>query len=120
MFAIAYFMAGRYPEEAVTFFEKAGTEHYARWSWGAHAGALAALGRRRDAEALVEQGLAAHPDLTIESIVSEPGWTGAERARLAETMRLAGFPACATRDALAKVAKPVRLPDCMARAGVEP
>ena len=115
MFAIAYFMAGRY-EEAARHFEKAGTERYARWSWGAHAGALAALGRRRDAEALVEQGLAAHPDLTIEFIVSEPGWTGAERARLAETMRLAGFPSCAKREAMAKVTKPVRLPDCTAHA----
>jgi hypothetical protein len=61
---------------------------------------------------LVEQGLATHPDLTIESIVSEPGWTEAERARLAETMRLAGFPVCAAPEDLARWAKPVRLPEC--------
>jgi TolB-like protein len=118
-FAIAYFMAGRYGE-AVTYFEKTGTERYARWSWGAHAGALASLGRRREAKAMVEQGLAEHPDLTIESIVSEPGWTEAERARLAETMRLAGFSACASREALGELKKPVRLPECTARADAGP
>jgi TolB-like protein/DNA-binding winged helix-turn-helix (wHTH) protein/Tfp pilus assembly protein PilF len=117
-FAIAYFMAGRY-EDAVAYFEKAGTERYARWSWGAHAGALAKLGRRAEAAALVQRGLAEHPDLTIESIIGEPGWTVAERARLAETMRLAGFPPCAARAAAARIAAPPSLPECSAEAQAE-
>jgi hypothetical protein len=31
-----------------------------------------------------------------------------------ETMPLAGFPACAKPEALAKLAKPLRLPECEA------
>jgi tetratricopeptide (TPR) repeat protein len=110
-FALAYFMAGRYGE-AVTFFERLGIEKHNRWSWAAHAGALAADGRREAAAALVEKALAAFPDLSVESIVNEPGWTEAEYQRFIETMRLAGFPACANPEALAKIDNPTRLPEC--------
>jgi hypothetical protein len=37
-----------------------------------------------------------------------------ERARFIETMPLADFPPCAKPEALAKLAKPVRLPQCEA------
>ncbi|NGO55748.1 hypothetical protein G6N73_32825 [Mesorhizobium camelthorni] len=38
----------------------------------------------------------------------------AEHQRHIQTMRLAGFPACAKPGALAKLAKPLRLPECEA------
>lgn len=110
-FGLAYFMAGRYPE-AVTMFERLGIERHNRWSWAAHAGALAAAERRTEAAALVARAMAAHPDLSIELIANEPGWSDAERRRFINTMRLAGFPACTKPEVLAKIEKPLRLPEC--------
>jgi hypothetical protein len=55
-----------------------------------------------------------HPDLTVESMINQPGLSTVERSRFIETMPLAGFPACAKPEALAKLAKPVRLPECEA------
>ena len=115
-FALANFMAGRY-DKAVAFFERLGTEKHNRWSWSAHAGALAALGRREEAAALVAQALAAYPELSIELVANEPGWSDAEHRRFVETMRLAGFPPCADAATLATVAAPQRLPECAARGG---
>jgi TolB-like protein/class 3 adenylate cyclase/Flp pilus assembly protein TadD len=110
-FALAYFMAGRYGE-AIAMFERLGTERHNLWSWSAHAGALAAAGRREEAAALVAQALAKHPDLSIEMMANEPGWTDAEHQRFIDTMQLAGFPACAKREALADIKAPLRLPQC--------
>jgi hypothetical protein len=45
---------------------------------------------------------------------SEPGLSAMERSRFIETMLPAGFPICAKAEALAKIAKPVRLPECEA------
>lgn len=50
------------------------------------------------------------PNLTIEGVANEPGYSDAERQRFIETMRLAGFPTCAKPETLAKLAKPLRLP----------
>jgi hypothetical protein len=47
-------------------------------------------------------------------MISEPGLSIIERNRFIETMPLAGFPACAKPEALANLAKPVRLPECEA------
>lgn len=113
-FAWAYFMAGRY-DEAVAMFERLGTARHNLWSWSAHAGALAAAGRREEAAALVARARATHPTLTIESITNEPFLNDAERQRFIETMRLAGFPACAKPEALAKIEKPLRLQECVSR-----
>ncbi|WP_081159371.1 adenylate/guanylate cyclase domain-containing protein [Ensifer aridi] len=113
-FALAYFMAGRYAE-AVAMFERLGTARHNLWSWSAHAGALAAAGRREEAAALVARARATHPTLTIESIANEAFWNDAERQRFIDTMRLAGFPACATPEALAKIEKPLRLQECVSR-----
>jgi TolB-like protein/DNA-binding winged helix-turn-helix (wHTH) protein len=110
-FAAAYFMAGRY-RESVAMFERLGIEKHNRWSWAAHAGALAASDRRSEATSLVEKALAAHPDLSIEVMTNEPGWTDAERQRFIDTMRLAGFPACADPEVLARFDRPRRLPEC--------
>jgi hypothetical protein len=77
------------------------------------AGSLATLGRLDDARAVVARGVARFPDkLVIESFVSRPDWAAHERQRLIETMRKAGFPACAAPSALAAFSDPVRLPEC--------
>ena len=50
----------------------------------------------------------------FESIINGSGLSTMERSRFIETMQLAGFLACAKPEALAKLAKPVRLPECEA------
>jgi TolB-like protein/class 3 adenylate cyclase/Tfp pilus assembly protein PilF len=110
-FALAYFMTGRYPE-AIKMFERLGIEKHNRWSWAAHAGALAAAERRAEAAALVDRAMAAHPELSIELIANEPGWSDAEHQRFIETMRLAGFPACAKPETLKHLENPLRLAEC--------
>ncbi|TJX30928.1 MAG: adenylate/guanylate cyclase domain-containing protein, partial [Mesorhizobium sp.] len=71
-------------------------------------------GRMDEANAAVRETLKQYPDLTVESMINEVGLSTSERSRFIETMPLAGFPACAKPEALAKLAKPVRLPECEA------
>ena len=115
-FAPAYFMAGRY-EDAVTMLERMTPDNYQRWTWVVRSSSLAALGRTDEAAASVTEALKQHPDLTVESMINEPGLSTIERSRFIETMPLAGFPACSKPEALAKLAKPVRLPECEAGNG---
>ena len=75
---------------------------------------LAGLGRIEEAKTSVAEALKRHPDLTVESIINEPGLSTTERGRYIETMPLAGYPVCAKPEALAKLAKPVRLSECEA------
>ena len=75
---------------------------------------LGALGRTDEAKASVRETLKQHPDLTVEGMINESGLSTMERNRFMETMPLAGFPACAKPEALAKLAKPVRLAECEA------
>ncbi|PZM14418.1 adenylate/guanylate cyclase domain-containing protein [Rhizobium tubonense] len=112
-FAPAYFMAGRY-EDAVKMLERMTPNNYQKWTWVVRSSSLAALGRTDEATASVTEALKQHPDLTVESMINEPGLSTMERGRFIETMPLAGFPACAKAEALAKIAKPVRLPECEA------
>ncbi|MBB4276023.1 adenylate/guanylate cyclase domain-containing protein [Rhizobium mongolense] len=110
-FSPAYFMAGRY-EDAVKMLERMTPNNYQKWNWVVRSSSLAALGRTDEANASVIEALKQHPDLTVESMINEPGLSTMERSRFIETMPLAGFPACAKPEALAKLAKPVRLPEC--------
>ncbi len=112
-FAPAYFMAGRY-EDAVKMLERMTPNNYQKWTWVVRSSSLAALGRTDEATASATEALKQHPDLTVESMINEPGLSAVERSRFIETMPLAGFPACAKPEALAKFAKPVRLPECEA------
>ena len=57
---------------------------------------------------------AAFRDITIEGLVGRPEWADHERKRLVETMAKAGFPACLSDTEIAKLANPVRLPECEA------
>ena len=110
-FAFAYFMAGRY-DDASRMMDRLETKTLGTWLWPYRAGAFAALGRDVEAKAAVQEALKWYPDITIEGTTNEPGYSAAERKRLTETMRLAGFPPCAKPEALAKIEKPLRLPEC--------
>ena len=112
-FAPAYFMAGRY-EDALKMLERMTPNNYNKWNWVVRSSSLAALGRIDEANASGRETLKQHPDLTVESMINESGMSTTERSRLIETMPLAGFPTCAKPEALAKLAKPVRLPECEA------
>ena len=112
-FAPAYFMAGRY-EDAVKMLERMTPNNYQKWTWVVRSSSLAALGQTDEATASATEALKQHPDLTVESMINEPGLSTVERSRFIETMPLAGFPACSKPEALAKLAKPVRLPECQA------
>lgn len=115
-FAPAYFMAGRY-EDAVKMLERMTPNNYQKWTWVVRSSSLAALGRTDEATASATEALKQHPDLTVESMINEPGLSTVERSRFIETMPLAGFPPCSKDEALAKLTKPVRLPEC--EAGIE-
>jgi hypothetical protein len=77
-----------------------------------YSGALAMLDRGDEAKAVVARTLGRFPDVTIEGLVGRPEWADHERKRLVETMGKAGFPACASAAEIAKLANPVRLPEC--------
>ena len=113
-FSYAYFMAGRY-EDTLRMMERLVPDNYGEWLWAIRAGALAALGRTEEAKNTVKEALKSFPDLTIEGVAYQPGYSDSERTRLIDTMRLAGFPPCAKPETLAKGAKPARLPECEAR-----
>ena len=113
-FSQAYFMAGRY-EDALKMLERLTPDNYQKWNWVVRSSSLAALGRIDEANASVRETLKQHPDLTVESMINEPGLSVTERGRFSDTMPLAGFPACAKPAALVKLVKPVRLPECEIR-----
>jgi DNA-binding winged helix-turn-helix (wHTH) protein/TolB-like protein len=112
-FVRAYFMAGRY-RAALAMVDRLPTDGLTPAIRAMQAGALVAVGRTEDAAGAVAAALAAVPGLSIEGIVSAPDLGEAERRRLVETMRLAGFPPCAEPQALPDGAP--RLPECAARA----
>jgi tetratricopeptide (TPR) repeat protein len=109
-----FFMAGRY-EEALHHVDRVPRDAYNRIDHVFRAAALAALGRADEAHAAVAETLAHFPSVSVESFaVADPGWSEAERRRLTETMRQAGFPLCATEQDLRDAAGPKRLPECEA------
>ena len=111
LFAYAYFMAGR-NDEALTMLERLDEENLGPFFWQLKAGALAATGRREEAKQAVERALKAFPNMTVEGTANDPSVSEGERQRLVEPMRLAGFPLCATPEALAAIANPISLPEC--------
>lgn len=111
-FSYAYFMAGRY-DDALRMMDRLTPDNYGRLHWAMHPGALAAVGRIEEAKAWVQKALDARPDLTIEGMANEPSYNEAELQRLIDTMRLAGFPACAKPEFLATMDMPQRLSECL-------
>jgi tetratricopeptide (TPR) repeat protein len=107
----AYFMVGRY-EDALRVMERQTPDNYSKFAWVERAGSFAALGRMAEAQATLKEALKRYPNLTIEGYVNDPSLNNVERQRLVETMRLAGFPACAQPDEMSKSARPFPLPEC--------
>lgn len=111
MYSYAYFAADRY-EDALRVLGRATSDSYTPDIWIVRPAALAVLGRLDEAKDWVKEALKRNPDLTIEGWASLPSYRDEERQRFIKTMRLAGFPACAKPEALAKFVHPVRLPEC--------
>lgn len=114
LFTSAYFMAGRY-EDALRMQERLEPQNYGQDMWAYRPAALAAVGRTAEAKASVAEALKWFPDLTIEGHVNTAVTNDKDGGRLIETMRLAGFPVCAKPEVLAKIEKPRRLPECLAK-----
>jgi TolB-like protein len=114
VFRYAYFMAGRY-KDALRVMERQTPENYTKQAWAERAGSLAALGRTAEAQATVKKALQQFPDLTVEGIANNPGFSATERQRYIDILPAAGIPLCATSEALAGVTNPVRLPECTAK-----
>jgi len=110
----AYFMVGRY-EDALRILGRKPRENYRRNDYVFRAASLAALGRADEARAAVAETLAKHPNLTIEGYaLADPSWNEAEQKRLIETVRKAGFPACAREEDRKNTPGIRRLPECAA------
>jgi TolB-like protein/class 3 adenylate cyclase len=103
----AYFMAGRY-SDALKVMERQSPDNYSRNAWVQRAASFALLGQEAEARATRDEALQRHPDLTIESHVSDPSFNDTEREHLIRTMKLAGFPICSKPE----VKLPRRLPEC--------
>ncbi|MCF6116037.1 adenylate/guanylate cyclase domain-containing protein [Mesorhizobium muleiense] len=114
-FYFAYFMAGRY-EDALRILDKQPVENRTMFGWVVRAASYAGLGEEEKAKAAAKEALEHYPDLTAEGFANEPGFNDTERMKLVETMRDAGFPACAAAEKLAGKAKAFRLPECSASA----
>jgi TolB-like protein/class 3 adenylate cyclase/cytochrome c-type biogenesis protein CcmH/NrfG len=111
MLSYAFFHADRY-EDCLQMLAQRPDETMAPDQFISKAGSLAALGRAAEAKAVVTKALARFPDISIEDQISRPDFADHERQRYIETMRKAGFPACAKAEELAQFEKPVRLPEC--------
>ena len=111
-FGYAYFAVGRY-SDVLQVLARLPAESLSAFDHVLQAGSLAMSGRVEAAKTAVDQALALDPDVSIEWQISDPGFTEAERERLIEAMRKAGFPACARPEALAQFDNPVRLPECL-------
>lgn len=110
----AYFMDGRYAK-ALAVLDRLPIESHTMSTWTIRAAALAAVGRPKEAKGWVARGVAAMPDISVETTANEAGYSDADRRRLVGLMRLAGFPLCASPATLARISKPVRLPECEGR-----
>lgn len=111
-FAYAYFACDRY-EDALRTLAGTSSEIYSPDIWIVHPAALAMLGRADEAKPLVQEGVRRYPDLNVEVWSNQVGYSAEEQDRFARTMRLAGFPICATPEQIAKLANPKRQPECV-------
>jgi class 3 adenylate cyclase/TolB-like protein/cytochrome c-type biogenesis protein CcmH/NrfG len=114
IFAYAYFAAGRYAD-TLGVLQRLPHASYSQESWVIGGAALAALGREAEAKAWVARALEHRPDISVEDMDNEAGYSAVDHKHLAELMRKAGFPVCARPAALAAYPHPVRLPECAAR-----
>jgi TolB-like protein/class 3 adenylate cyclase len=111
-FGYAFFMVGRY-DDALRMLNRLPKDAYTPAAYVYRAAALGALGRTEEAKKAVAEALAHNPGLSIESFASGYGSNDAQRQRLTETMRLAGFPVCAGEADLKADPDLRRLPECV-------
>jgi TolB-like protein/class 3 adenylate cyclase len=109
----AYFMAGRFAD-ALAVGGQQPADKRTRTGRVLDAAALAEVGRIDAAREAAARILADEPGFTIQTFVSEPGSSEAEREAIARAMRKAGFPACASAEVLATLQNPFPLPECAA------
>ena len=113
-FSYAYFSVGRY-EDTLRVLDRLPRQNYLFWSWVLRAASYGALGRAAEAKVALSDALTRFPYVTIEGFTGGPDWSDADRKRLVETMRAAGFPPCAKPYTLAKNPQLVRLPECVSK-----
>ena len=114
IFSWTYFAAGR-DANVLHMLDRLAPENYGENRWVVRAGALASLGRIEEAKMAARQALERFPDLTVERYINRNTISSNLRQHVIETMRMAGFPACAKSAADVPPAS-VRLPECMANA----
>ena len=110
-FGYAYFMAGRY-DDALRMFNRMPADTYTPNTYVYRAATLGALGDTAAAKRAVADATSKLPDISIETFVADQSSNPSERERLVETMRAAGFPACASAAALSAEPDLQRLPEC--------
>lgn len=113
-FFFAYFMAGRY-EDALRIIDKQPIESRTKNSWAIRAASYAALGEREKAETATREALQHHPELTAEGYANGAGGNETERQKVADALRGAGFPLCATPEQLEAVENAFRIPECVTK-----
>jgi TolB-like protein/class 3 adenylate cyclase/Tfp pilus assembly protein PilF len=112
-FAYAYFMAGRY-EDALWQFDRMPRETYTPSALVYRAATLGVLGQTAAASSAVAAALAQQPDLTVEAFATAYTASEADRLRIVDSMRAAGFPMCAAAAFVAAHPDLERLPECVA------
>lgn len=104
-------MAGRY-DDAARSIGRRPFDTLSRVGLVLRAAIYAAAGRGDDAHRAAADAMVRYPDLSIETFLSNPGYNEVERGKLMQAMPKAGFPACASAKMLARLTKPVHLPEC--------
>ena len=107
----AYFMVGRYVD-ALRMLDRFSKAAYTPTTYVYRAAAAAGAGRSNALQGALADALANNPGITVEAFAGGHASNEAERARLIETMRLAGFPVCADAAALTAISNIRRLPEC--------
>src|SRR6478735_9913315 len=113
-FLLGILADGRF-EDTLRILERLPKDNYLFYSWVFRAASYAALGRSAEAKAATSDALQHFPDLTVEGFTGTTDWIDADRRRLIEPMRSAGFPPCAKPETLAKNPQLVRLPECVSK-----
>ncbi len=112
---LGLFMDGRY-EDAVKVQQRQPEAMWNTDGFAVTASSLAALGRAEEAKALAKRGTEHFPGmLTVEKFALNRQWPTAGSRVFEQFMRKADFPVCASDKDLAGIAKPVRLPECLAQ-----
>jgi pentatricopeptide repeat protein len=112
-FGYAYFMVGRY-DDALRMFNRMPADTYSPNAYVYRAATLGGLGKTAEAKRAVADAMTKQPDLSVEAFAASQSSNSAERDRLVETMRAAGFPLCVSAPARAADPDLFRLPECAA------